>query len=219
LNNEAIRAEHRKQIERDDQDPVVFLAKDVHSLLSYQRILATMDFRALVITRDTTRVLDSYLAPGDLNRDYLTSEYPYIGSVASGKNRGTPLLDAALDAIPPSLRRYFVRPRVLTQSAFRVAATIELLRNYLILWAGSDQRIMHVSYEELCRSPVDRACTLYRFLEMDYTPETLSRVSEMTTGSSTDYYATDKDSKVIVNQSYRVLSESKLRALREFLQS
>jgi len=154
-----------------------------------------------------------------LNRDYLESEYHYIGSVASGKSAGTPLLRAALDKLAPALHRYFVRPRPFTRSIFRVAATIELLRNYLKLWADSDERIMHVSYEDLCESPVDIARQLYRFVGLDYTPETLSRISEMTSGSSTEYYGTDKNAKAILNQDYRVLSESKLRTLKEFLRS
>jgi len=216
--NEIIRKECEYKIERDDSDLFALLAKDVHNLLTYPEYLSNLDYKVVVITRNTTRVLDSYMVKYNSgNKEYLVGETKYISSVLRSGASTSILLEKAISRTSPLVKTYLSRPLWLTQNPYRIAATMEVLRNYLISWAELDDRVIHVSHEDLCDSPIDTTRKLYDFLGMTFDDSVLSGIVEMTTGNSDEYYSTTKDSKKILEQKYRYLSDKQLRKVRRLI--
>jgi hypothetical protein len=210
--------EQRYRVERNDSDADVLLTKDIHSLLAYREIIAGLeDWRAVVILRDVSRTLDSYFAGhSSANRRYLVEEYKYIHRHAR-KGFSDALMDRALAALAPAAARYLRRPILLTSEFLRQAAATEFLSRFLEQWAAADDRLIAVRFEDLCRNPLDEALRLMDFLELEYDDRTLEGIQKMTTGSSRDYYATDKDSGSVLRQPYRFLGSREQSRLRAFL--
>ncbi len=206
------------RLERNDTDADVLLTKDIHSLLAYREIVAGLeDWRGVVILRDVSRTLDSYFSghsPG--NRRYLVEEYKYIHRHASRGFRDA-LLDRALAALSPAAARYLRRPTFLTRGFLRQAATTDFLCRYLEQWVAADDRLTRVRFEDLCRNPLDETLRLMDFLELEYDDRTLDGIQKMTTGSSREYYATDKDSGSVLRQPYRYLGSRERDRLQAFL--
>jgi hypothetical protein len=207
-NLDGIRDDRRVKIERDDAGADVLLIKEVHSLLAFPEIVRGMNHRTVVITRDTARVLDSYLVRYKGGNDkYLVQEHAYLAQYLGGHGVSlVPLLDKALREVPGSVKSYLRRPRWMTSVSLRTASTMEVIRHFLAAWAKADESVIRVVYEDLCVDPPGEMKEIYDFLGLESTDESVRKVSQMTTGNSTEYYATDKDSRKVLAQDYRVLS-------------
>ncbi|MGH0033110.1 MAG: hypothetical protein ACQGVC_25245 [Myxococcota bacterium] len=206
------------RIERDDADARQLIVKDVHSLLAWPEIAGGLrGWKAVVITRDTARAVDSYLhghRPGE--RRYLVEEFAYLARHLGDAPPGSRLARAA-DAAGPRVARYLRRPRPFTREVLRQAAVSEVLACFLRAWAEDDERVTHVSFEELCRDPLGQAVRLYDFLGLDHDERTLARVRETTSGSSDAYYATDKDSRAVLQRPHRALRPADARRVARLL--
>ncbi len=115
------------------------------------------------------------------------------------------------------MARYFRRARILTSELFRQAAVSEFMAHCLRAWAAADDRVAHVRFEELCRDPLGETTQLFEFLGLEYDDRSLAAIRRMTTGSSDEYYATDKDSQHILDQPYKYLGGRDLIHLTSFL--
>lgn len=207
------------RIERDDPGAEVVIVTDVHSLLSWPEILAGVaDWRAVVITRDTLRALDSYLhGHRPPQRRYLTEEYALMTRrLREPRSEGDPIL-RALAQLHPTAARYLRRPRLFTTELFRRAAITQLLVACLQAWAVEDDRVAHVAFEDLCRDPIAEAKWLFAFLGLKYDDRTLAEIRHTTTGRSEACYATHKDSRRIADQPFRHLTARDRRRLTRFL--
>jgi hypothetical protein len=213
-------AREMQRLERDDPDAEVLIVKDIHSLLAYPQILSGLDdWRAVAITRDTTRCLDSYFhGHQPEQRRYLIEDYAYLAAhidcVAADS-----LVARAERSVGSRVRRYLRRPRWRTTELFRQAAITEFLAHFLRAWSAGDGRMAHVSFESLCRDPLGEATRLFDFLDLDCGDDALSAVRRMTTGSSDAYYATDKDSRRVLEQPYKWLGSRALRRVATFLEN
>ena len=107
---------------------------------------------------------------------------------------------------------------IFTTELFRQAAITEFLGHFLRTWSSEDDRVAQVSFESLCRDPLGETVRLYDFLDLDYDDDTLSAVRHMTHGTSNEYYATDKDSRRILEQPYKWLRGRRLRRVTAFLE-
>lgn len=207
------------KIERDDNNATCLLVKEVHALFAFPEILNDIDCRIIIITRDTSRVLDSYLMSYKQgNYRYLAEEYLYLTKYVRGSiNPPYTLIDAALEKVSPFLVDYLHRPKLLTSIVRRTVCTMEVTRQFLLAWAEKDERALHVAYEDLCRNPDTVGCEAFSFLGLDFNDITRNQIENMTRGSSTEYYATDKDSKAILDRPYRKLSRADLRWISNLL--
>jgi hypothetical protein len=207
------------RLERDDPDAEVVIIKDIHSLLAYPELLSHLDsWRAVAITRDTTRCLDSYFyghPRGD--RRYLRADYSYLTARIDSAAADSRIARAER-SVGSRVRRYLRRPRMFTTELFRQAAIVEFISHYLRTWSTEDDRMAHVSFESLCRDPLGEAVRLFDFLDLDHDDASLSAVRRMTSGPSDLYYATDKDSRRILDQRYKWLSRRTLRRVAAFLE-
>lgn len=211
-------AAEARRLERDDPDAEVLIVKDVHSLLAYPQILSGLDaWSAVVITRDTTRCLDSYFHGHRQDaRRYLCEDYAYLAARIDSAAEGS-LLARAERAVGSGVRRYLRRPRIFTTELFRQAAMTEFIAHFLRTWSSEDERVTHVSFESLCRDPLGEAIRLFDLLDLEYDDDSLSAVRRMTTGTSDEYYATDKDSRRILEQPYKWLGGRRLRRVAALL--
>lgn len=208
-----------QRIERDDPGAEVLIVKDVHSLLAWREILAGIgDWRAVVVTRDPLRTLDSYFhGHRPAQRRYLVDEYDLVAArLREGGDGDDPLLRAVARLHAPAAR-HFRRPRILTSELFRQAAITDLVAGSLRAWAAEDERISHVTFEDLCRDPIAQSKRLFAFLGLKYDDRTLAEVRRTTTGRSDAYYATDKDSARILEQPWRHLGALDRFRLARFL--
>jgi hypothetical protein len=206
------------RLERDDADAEVLIIKDVHSLLAYPQILSGLDsWRAVVITRDTIRALDSYFhGHRPDQRQYLRADYAHVAA-RIGSAPADSLLERAARGVAEDVRRYLRRPRLFTTEMFRQAAITEVLAHFLRVWSHADERVTHVSFESLCRDPLGEAVRLLDFLGLDHDDDTLIAVRRMTTGTSDAYYATDKDSRRVLQQPFKWMSAGQQRRVAAFL--
>src|SRR5262245_43314662 len=204
------------RLERNDADAQVVLVKDVHSLLAWPSIVEDLPaWRAVVISRETSRVLDSQLRKqGRL--PYLAEDYAWLARRIDADPRD-PRIDRVASSLPAQLLDTLRRPRWLTRARMRQALAAEFLARFLRDWAEHDARVAHVEFEALCRDPLGEAVRLFEFLDLDCDDETLDRIRRTTTGSSDGYYDTDKDSRRILGQGYTMLSPRKQRRLARFL--
>src|SRR5215470_17981710 len=185
------------RLERDDADAQVVMVKDVHSLLAWPQVVdALPDWRAVVISRETSRVLDSLLRKRD-NRRYLAEDYAWLARHLDEDPRD-PRIDRVASALPAHASDYLRRPRLLTRGLLRQALAAEFLARFLRDWAEHDARVTHVEFEALCRDPLGETLRLFELLDLDQDDETLDRIRHTTTGESDGYYATDKDSRCIL---------------------
>jgi len=210
--------EQAYRIERNDPDAETLLIKDIHSLLAYREIVSGLeDWRAVVILRETTRTLDSYFFghPPE-NRRYLVEEYKFITEYLSDW-RHDALIDHSLAALRPAVACYFRRPRMFTSELFRQAAATEFISRFLEAWASEDDRLTSIRFEDLCRNPIEEVLRVLEFFDLEYEDETLVEIQRMTSGSSREYYATEKDSRSILCQPYKHLGNRELNRLIQFL--
>jgi len=204
------------RLERDDPDAQVVIVKDVHSLLAWPAIVEGLrDWRALVITRETPRVLDSHFR-GSTPWRYLVEEYAYLTRQLDAPGGDARIARVAAE-LPDAAADYLRRPRLLTRGWLRQALATEFLARFLRRWAAEDPRVSHVEFEALCRDPLSEATRLLEFLELDQDDGTLESIRRTTSGSSQGYYATDKDSRSVLEQPYRVLGTRQLRRLARLL--
>ncbi len=206
------------RIERNDPDADVLLIKEIHSLLAYREIVAGLeDWKAVVILRDVSRTLDSYFfGHSPAVRRYLVEEYKFITErIVNG--RCDALMSRAMAALAPSVARYFRRPRIFTNELMRQAAATDFICHFLEQWTGEDDRMTLVRFENLCRDPLSEMLRLLEFLELEHDDQTLEGIQQMTSGSSHEYYATDKDSGMILRQPYKFLGDRELNRLKAFL--
>lgn len=204
------------RMERDDPDAKVLLLKDVHSLLAYPQILAGIDdWRAVVITRDTLRSLDSHFRIQP--RRYLLEERSYLTPRLSGPIED-PLLEAAVRSVSPKVIRYLRRPRIVAREMLVHAAMTEVMKAFLTHWADTDERVEHVRFEDLCRDPRAEILRLYGFLGLDHDDRSLAAIQHMTTGNSRAYYETEKDSRAILEQPFGYLTHRHRRRVASLLE-
>jgi hypothetical protein len=204
------------RLERDDPDAQVLIVKDVHSLLAWPAIVEGLsDWRAVVITRSTPRVLDSYLC-GSIPWRYLITEYGYLARQLDVPGGDARVARVAAE-LPPAAADYLRRPRLLTRGWLRQAVATEFLARFLRRWADEDARVTHVDFESLCRDPLGEATRLLELLDLDCDDGTLESIRRTTSGSSQGYYATDKDSRRVLEQPYRVLGARQRRRLARLL--
>ena len=204
------------RLERNDADAQVVMVKDVHSLLAWPSIVEGLpDWRAVVISRETSRVLDSQRRKRG-NRAYLAEDYAWLARSIDAEPRD-PRIDRVASALPARLTDYLRRPRLLTRGWLRQALAAEFLARFLRDWAEHDARVAHVEFEALCRDPLGETIRLFEFLDLDCDDETLDRIRRTTTGSSDSYYATEKDSRRVLGQGYKMLSRRRQQRLARFL--
>lgn len=206
------------RIERNDPDAEVLLIKDIHSLLAYPVIVSGLDdWRAVVVIRNPMRTLDSYFhghPPGI--RRYLVQEYKYLARHLAVRSDDA-LLARAAATTPPAIVRYIQRPRMFTTALFRQAAVTDFMCHFLKAWVAADDRITEVAFEDLCRQPLLETLRIFEFLELDHDDQTRAEIQRMTTGSSSEYYATDKNSALILEQPFKYLGSWDRRRLASFL--
>ncbi len=206
------------RIERNDPDAEILLIKDIHSLLAYRDIVAGLDdWRAVVVIRNPLRTLDSYFhghAPGI--RRYLVEEYKFLATQLAVR-RDDALLARAAATTPPAIIQYLRRPRPFTSELFRQAAATEFMCHFLKAWVAADDRLTEVAFEDLCRQPLLETLRIFDFLGLKHDDQTRAEIQRMTTGSSSEYYATDKNSRLILEQPYKYLGSRDLRRLASFL--
>ena len=214
---EIFKPKMRDRIERDDSDAECMLVKEVHALLAFPQILANSDCRVVVITRETSRVLDSYLQVKG-NYIYLVDEHRFLAAYVSGRiAEREPIIDAALERVSPSVVRYLKRPKWMTSRLRRIVCTMEVMRHFLLAWAEQDERVMAVQYEELCKEPVAVMRQVFVHLGLKCDEQTERQTLKMTSGESTEYYATDKDSSKILNQAFRKLKQADLKWIGDLI--
>lgn len=216
---EEIKAE---TIERNDENYEYLLIKEVHALLAFPLLLSEFDFKAVVITRDITRVLDSFFS-GHLKhqRKYLVDDYRFMHSyIKSGKEtRHVELLEKTISEMHPNIINYLRRPIFLTNEVFRMASIVAIINKYLKTWAqANNQMVTHVSFEELCLNPVTETERLFKCLDLQYDDTVLDKVLAMTrNGSDTGYYDTRKNGLDILGQEYKYFDTRLLNKLKTFL--
>lgn len=211
------RDDRRFKIERDDAGAEALLVKEVHALLAFPEIVRPLEHRTVVITRDTARALDSYVSRIDQKRRrYLFDEGEYLAACVRGRRPAHPLVARALETAPQNVRRYLARPRWTTSALFRRVATMVVIRDFLRAWAESDPNVLHVRFEDLCLDPVGNGKRVFDALGLAFDDKTVAAITEMTSGSSDAYYATDKDSRKVLAQPFKALSPGRVAAVRRF---
>lgn len=208
---EMFKSEMHTRIERDDPDGRYLLIKEVHALLAFPQILKDLDCRVAVITRDTSRVLDSYLFLED-NFKYLVEEYRFLKEYVAGRtSQQSSVIDVALERVSSAVVCYLKRPTWVTSRLRRIACTMEVIRHFLLAWAEQDERVVAVRYEDVCLEPVSEMQRVFAFLGLACDAQAKGRILKMTSGESTEYYATNKNSRKVLNQAYRKLVPRELR--------
>jgi hypothetical protein len=208
---EMFKSQMLARIERDDPVGRYLLIKEVHALLAFPQILKDLDCRVAVITRDTSRVLDSYLLV-EGNFKYLVEEYKFLKEYVAGRiAQRSPVIDAALEKVSPAVVRYLRRPTWITSRLRRTACTMEVIRHFLLAWAEQDDRVVAVQYKDVCLEPVSEMQRVLAFLGLACDARAESQILKMTSGESTEYYATDKDSRKVLTQAYRKLMPREAR--------
>jgi hypothetical protein len=206
-------------LKNNDEHPHLLLIKDVHNLGVYPRIVSGFNnYRSVVITRDIKRVLDSFLNTFGFNRPYLESEYRFVRHcLRKNKATGNRYLDETLADLPKDLKRYLKSRKSFYKNEVMSRAVIEqIMLNYLCKWADQDDRVMHVTHEELCQRPVEVTKTIYAHceLQLDGTMGTMeNRVLEKSRGNNSGKFATSKNSKEVLTQGFKVLDEKMLEEL------
>jgi hypothetical protein len=175
------------------------------------------DWRGVVIIRDVSRTLDSYFHGHQPElRRYLIEEYDFVERFLADE-RHDELTEFALSALSLAIARYFRRPRIFTRELFRQAAVTEFMCHFLKAWVAADDRLTCIYFEDLCQDPLSETLRVFEFLDLEYDNSTLAEIQRTTSGSSCKYYATDKDSRSILCQSYKYLNDRDLRRLKAFL--
>lgn len=209
-----------KRVERSDNNPDFLLIKEVHTLLAFPMILSGLDYKAVVVTRDTTRVIDSYFhGHTKKQRIYLIEEFQYIKDYVRGRTRNfsCDILNDALQSISLKLIKHIKRPSWMTSELSRQVLVTEIINHFLTAWARTDERVMYVAFEDLCSTPLEVCKKLYDFLDLGYDETTISDIEKITKGKSTAYYDTDKDSGKILKQEYKYLSEKDLTGIKKLI--
>jgi len=164
------------------------LIKEVHALLAFPMALDAFEHKTVVITRDVTRVVDSYLFGHGNDRTYLVDECQYLNLHTDDRE------------------------------IFRLAATIARINQTLIKWANSQDEVTHITFEKLCADPVAEMINLYKYLKLSYDQETIREITSITqTTSLPGYYDTQKNSLKILGQEYKYLDKKTITELKEFL--
>ncbi len=209
-------------IERDDEAFDFLLIKEVHGLLAFPSIVSNLEFKAVVVTREVPRVLDSFLAGHQKAlRKYLVDDFRFVRDYLKQRRfQQNPLLEAAVRGSGTRLINYVRRPKWLTEETLRLASVIALINTLLVNWAISESyHVQHVTFERLCLHPVEECERLYRFLDLEYDNAVLEQVLSITRkGNETGYYDTNKDSIRVLNQDFKCLSRRDISRLGHLLQ-
>lgn len=166
-------------VERDDPDAEVLLVKVTHSLPALPEILDGLDYKTIVTTRDTMRIIDSFFhGHKPEQRHYLVDEYKHLG---------LPWIE---------------------NEVWRQAIVTEIVTDYLLAWALASERVKGVTFRDLCSVPVPSCKGLYRFLDLKWqVHKTDKTIMQMTTGNEEGYYDTSKNSWHILHQDYKFLRQ------------
>jgi len=211
-----IKKEELFRIEIDNGDAEILLVKEVHSLLALPLAVKPLSCRSVVIVRDTSRVLDSYLVGHTpAQRRYLKEEYNFLKKYIKHRHRGFDLLDKTLDRFSSESLNLFKRPSFFVPQYLRFGIVMEIMKKFLIQWSETDNRVCLSVYEDLCRDPAGECRRIYGFFDMDWNNKTIKAIHDTTTGKNKGYYATDKDSHSMLNKPYKVLKQSQIARIKK----
>lgn len=221
INNMVLKKDYaEKFIERNDDKPEYLLIKEVHGLLAFPLILSELDYKVIVITRDTLRVIDSYFfGHTRKQRRYLIDEYKHLRYCISNrlKTSSYTILDDAIRSVPLAMVKYIKRPNWTTHELLRQAVVTQFIKHFLKTWHRADENVMHIAFEELCTDPINKCKEMYNFLDLKYDKKTILEIEKMTKGANTAYYATDKDSTKILTQPYKFLTKYKILKINRLI--
>ena len=203
------------RIERNEVSAKALLIKEVHALLTLPLLESIDNYKAVVITRDITRVADSYFFGHEKNiRKYLIEESRFLkGYINGSQEHHLDLLDEALKKVNDEVIRYIKRPSLFSSEILRWSAVALVINEYLKAWSDNSEKIHHVTFEEICANPHQTCHRLYNALNLELDALTDARISEMTSGKSSGYYSTEKNSQEILKQSYRALKDNDVRTI------
>lgn len=217
-NNIIFNNEINKRVINDHKQKECLIIKEVHSLLAFPEIIKKLDYKIVLITRDTKRTIDSYFfGHKPKQRIYLIEEYKFINDYLLGKyQRKHKLLDNTLNNIDKNVINYIKRPKIFTNELNRQVCITEIVKIFLINWAESDNNIFHITHEDLSLQPIDKMKQIYNFLNLEYNDETLNIIQKITHGNENNYYSTNKDSKKILTQPYKYLTKQQIIKINKF---
>lgn len=220
--SEIIRPDLLKEtVERDDPAFDFLLIKEVHGLLAFPFALDTLDYKAVVITRDVTRIIDSTLHNHPHVR-YLIDEYQFIKNYMTDKHPAKiQILDEALESTSPRLRSYIKKNDFQYDKVSGYTCINTIISNFLRCWANRQSvQVKHVDFETLGSSPVNEMQKIFSFLDLSFDDSILQKVYAMTHGGTeVGAYDTNKDSKKILKQSYKCLTSSDLDNIHNLIRS
>ncbi|MCX7049699.1 MAG: sulfotransferase domain-containing protein [Candidatus Sumerlaeota bacterium] len=209
-----------KTVYRDDPSPEFIIIKEVHALLTFAQIIEGLDFKAVAITRNPLRTLDSYFSGHTKEqRTYMVDEYGYIHEYLklAAKRRDNELLNKALGKLSPRAAAYLRRPLWMTNELSRQACMTDLASKALEAWAEMDSRITLVRYDELCLNPIEETRRFFNFLDLGFSESTEAGLKQLTEGKNTGYYDTKKNSMEMLNRSFRVITPALQKSLGKLL--
>lgn len=211
----------KETVEIDDPAFDFLLIKEVHGLLAFPFALDTLDYKAVVITRDITKTVDSILF-NHPNYKYLLDEYDFIRSCLRSPAMDVPqMLGETIKTIPPKVVRHIVHNVFESDLILGQTCINSLINNYLRAWAISQpNQVRHIEYETLCINPEDEMKKIFEFLEFSFDASTMQKVYSMThSGSDKGPYDTNKDSLQILNQDYKFLEKHDLKNIQDLFKA
>lgn len=198
-----------KRIKRNASGNNTLLIKEVHSLLTFPEFTKQLDAKAVVVTRDISRIMDSHFHGNVKNKkDYLLEEYNFVrGYLKCNKSESFELLDMALANTSNRVIKYVKRPKLAVSEIIRQSCITEILTNFLIVWSIQEPNVLKIKFEDLCTQPLEEMKKVFNFLDLEYNHNTEDEISKITTGKQTNYFDTEKNSISVLEQEYKCLSD------------
>ncbi len=216
FNSDLLLNNPQNRIIRSDINPDFCVVKEVHALFAFPVITQMLNAKAVIITRDSKRVIDSYFKGHTKNqRKYLKQEIKFTKMYLSGKFREKfQLLDDTLLKLNPEIISYIKKPALFTSEILMQYCITEIIKTYLITCAENyPQNFLHIQFETLCTNPIEISKKVYDFLNLDFNEEVQTKIHNTTTSSSNGYYDVAKNSRKILNQDFSCLSSKTLKQI------
>jgi hypothetical protein len=204
-------------LKRNDNNSEYLLIKDVHNLGFYPSALKSIkDYKGVIITRSTKRILDSFLSTFGSKRKYLKSEFALIKNCYKKNiSTGNIHIDKSLEQLPAKAKDYLKKPSFLQPQTKNQILCTHIFKSSLIYWGRNDKNLMVISHEELCKDTLSVINKVYSHLDISLGQQARVELKLKTRGKETGNFDTNKNSLQILNREYRVLDDEILRMFNE----
>lgn len=204
---------------REDNQYNFFIMKEVHSLLTFPKILENENCKIIIIIRNTPKTCDSFFARNlfKFQMKYFVEEYKYIRKALTKNIDVHKYLKSSINNINKNMKSYIKKPIIFTKRIYRHAITIEIIKNFLVNWSNNDNRVKIVSFEDLCLKKIEVIKDIYNFTNLNYNHNTIKKIKNTTQGNEKDTYSIKKDSKKIISRDYKYLNDKQVEFINKLI--